>query len=325
MYTDFSKVRGFNYQPSYGCTNFENWLYFKPDVVADELKNGKRLFPGMNTVRLWLDLYAYQHEPNQFVQNFETALSICDSLGLKVMVVLFNRWHDQVCDCGGIYYNHFLPVAGFNEHHRKHADNYIESVVGAHAKDERIIAWDICNEPFTFGGDEELGKMLDKYEAIWMREHYAKCKQAGATQPVTFSPTIVSPEETEKYDDISDVYLIHPYFFYSDEEYENTKLETCVSLLKDMSDLAKRHKKQICTTETCWGSMDDNTRVGMIRITMEAHREVGMGWIAHALYHSRVADLHDATDGPIGVPGNLAFVRKDGTIRPGHEIINEYF
>ena len=66
----------------------------------------------------------------------------------------------------------------------------------------------------------------------------------------------------------------------------------------------------------------------------------GIGIIAHALHYSRVADLHDPVDGPVGwkepmdfsdihmemspYPGNMCFIKKDGTLREGHEAFNLY-
>ena len=45
---DISKIRGFNYQPSYGSTSYENWIYYKPEIVELELRRGKFYFPKMN-------------------------------------------------------------------------------------------------------------------------------------------------------------------------------------------------------------------------------------------------------------------------------------
>ncbi len=80
------------------------------------------------------------------------------------MPILFNRWRDPVCDFGGVPLDHIIP------HHSAwtgsddlfvHPDagdvqeapvqglfyRYLADVVGAHSDDERIYAWDLCNEP----------------------------------------------------------------------------------------------------------------------------------------------------------------------------------
>ena len=47
-------------------------------------------------------------------------------------------------------------------------------------------------------------------------------------------------------------------------------------------------------------------------------------WLAYVLHHSQIADAHRAEFGPVGHPGNLSFIEADGTLRPGHEVFNDY-
>ena len=108
---DYSKVRGFNYQPSYGSTSLENWYHFDPHIFELEMRRGKDYFPGFNTVRYWLSWDAYVRRPEEFKANFEKSLDIADHLGIKVIPCLFNRWHDRSgYDNGGVYLENFaLP------------------------------------------------------------------------------------------------------------------------------------------------------------------------------------------------------------------------
>ena len=249
---DYSKIRGFNYQPSYGYNSFENWMYFKPDIFELELRRGKEYFPKMNAVRLWLSYYAFKYEPKKQVEYFEQALSICEKLGLKAMPILFNCWHDATLDNGGIYFNHMIPGSSW-VHKDNMYDDYIEKIVGTHNKDERIIAWDICNEPFSYGNNKEIIRIIEPYESQWLRQLYDMCKQVKATQPVSFSHASVKPEEIEKMLDIEDIIFIHPYYFYSDEQAESLDPNGFDDLLKIYTKMAKRNHKQVLTTETCWG------------------------------------------------------------------------
>ena len=48
---DYSEIRGFNYQPSYGSSSFENWLYFNPEKIGEAtvlftipVKDGKKVY-----------------------------------------------------------------------------------------------------------------------------------------------------------------------------------------------------------------------------------------------------------------------------------------
>lgn len=83
---DYSKIRGFNYQPSYASTSFESWMFFDPQIWELEFRRGKDYFPGINALRLWLDWAAYIRNPERFVQNFATAVELCDRIcGAKAL------------------------------------------------------------------------------------------------------------------------------------------------------------------------------------------------------------------------------------------------
>ena len=82
--------------------------------------------------------------------------------------------------------------------------------------------------------------------------------------------------------------------------------------------------KPVLLTEACWGAIDDKERVRIIEFSLDEIKKRGMGFVVHALHYSRVPDLHYASDGTVGVPGNCAFINKDGTLRKGHEIFNMY-
>src|SRR5690554_2175551 len=87
-----SHVRGFNYQPSWGATGPEIWLSFDAERYRAELRRGLELFPGFNTVRIWLSYQAYIEAPRACVTHVQEAIQICSDLGLLVMPVLFTRW-----------------------------------------------------------------------------------------------------------------------------------------------------------------------------------------------------------------------------------------
>ena len=146
---DYSAIRGFNYQPSYGRTGFEIWQLFDAAVVDEELGRGKTYFPQINAVRLWLSWESFTRGPERFLDNFEAALAIAARHDLLVMPVLFNRWHSMLADYGGIYIDHFMPGISSVPPDRRFGP-YLEDVVGRHAADTRIFAWDLCNEPFSY-------------------------------------------------------------------------------------------------------------------------------------------------------------------------------
>ena len=103
----------------------------------------------MNAIRLWLTHDAWVRNPARFEAAFEKALGLAETHSLRVMPVLFNRWHDGALDYGGIYLDHFLKNVSWVQNFDQPGD-FADAIVGAHAGDPRILAWDLCNEPFSY-------------------------------------------------------------------------------------------------------------------------------------------------------------------------------
>src|SRR5688572_23728191 len=90
---DWSKIRGFNYQTSYGRTGFELWQNFDGKTIQIEVARGKKYFPGMNALRWWQSWDAYVVNPQRYLSNFKRTLDLAAEVGCAVIPVLFNRWH----------------------------------------------------------------------------------------------------------------------------------------------------------------------------------------------------------------------------------------
>lgn len=315
----YAYVRGFNYHPSYAWNSYEEWRFFNPKVYDKEIGRGKKFFPKMNTIRLWLSYDAFRYEPDRQAKNFETALKICDKYGCKVVVVLFNCWHDEDMDNGGIYLPQMIPGSIWSAKETMY-DSYFEKIVKPHANDQRILIWDICNEAFSNGDNEVYCNFAKPYETAWLKKMYRKTKEAGATQPVALS---LCGQPFDQVNDYTDVFMIHPYGYFTPDKLQYG-MDLVLDEIKNCKEDAKRLGKPILSTETCWGSLDDKVHEQMIRYTLDAHKITNVGFIVHALQYSQFADLHDPCDGPVGTPGNLCFVTKKGKIRKGCEIFNEY-
>lgn len=63
---NYAEINGFNYQPSYGSSGLEIWQQFDASIVDKELGRGKKYFPGMNAIRLWLSWDAFVREQQRF-------------------------------------------------------------------------------------------------------------------------------------------------------------------------------------------------------------------------------------------------------------------
>lgn len=338
-----SDVYGFNYDGSWGTSGLDVWQHHDHGTMAVEIARGKAAFPRWNTCRWWLSHEAYQRDPQRFLANFEAGLGIFASHDILVMPVLFNRWRDPVCDFGGVPLDHIVPGLSawsrpadlFNEltpSGRKPAvvetlfREYLEGVVGAHVDDERIYAWDLCNEPLMGAYLHEPESPVRAAELTWLTWVQRTCKALGARQPLTIG-NFPDAEALRVTEPLCDVLSFHPYWMWnaSPEAHAATATkEGFEQYLDECAAVASEAGKGLIGNETVWGANDDAKHVEVMRYTLGELRKRGIGFTVHALHHSLIADLHRAEYGPVGWPETLHFIEADGTVRAGHEAFNEF-
>ena len=85
---DWSQIRGVNYVPSYGKNLYEAWRNFDRDAFDRELGLARKV--GYNSVRLWLNYFAYRDRGRRMVDDVETAVELCRKHNLQVLIVLFD-------------------------------------------------------------------------------------------------------------------------------------------------------------------------------------------------------------------------------------------
>ena len=207
---DACEVKGFNYHPSYSTTSLVDWLLFDEEIWRRELTNGKEKFPKINTVRLWLSWNAYCQMQNRFIENVRKAIDICRDLGLYVIPCIFNRWHDSMVDCDGIYIDHFLPNSSWLLKYGDPFSDYVDALCEAFGDEEQILVWDICNEPFAYNGDFPMRETVMKSELDWLQRMADRMRANNVSQPLGIGST--GGESMEIFGDICDVYLTHLYY-----------------------------------------------------------------------------------------------------------------
>lgn len=325
MIKDYSYIRGFNYQPGYASTSYESWMWFDAESFRRELGWGKAAFAKMNAVRLWLSWDAYVRDPKSFCEAFDTALGICHELGLGVIACLFNRWHNAFCDNGGVYLERLIPTSQLYD--RYFFREYLRDIVLPHRDDERVLVWDMCNEPFSHDMPFDKVPELVKFEVDWLADmkhqidEYAVCQDVGVS-----IHGAVNREMMMAVDEVSTVFMIHPYLQWTcDAKAFAARCDAVIKHLDWQIAYAKSKGKPVFVTECCWGSVDEDVFRENILATLTEYRKRNLGFVAHALCHSLVADLHPPKDGPILQDmGQFNFLDENGAIRPGLEIFNDF-
>jgi hypothetical protein len=312
---DYSYVRGFNYQPSYGSHGLETWGdAFDIDVIKKELSLGRHYFPKMNTIRLWLSYDAYIRQPEAMAKRFHSVIDLSEELQVRFIPALFNGWH-SCPDFGGISME-MLGYWGGPERFNDVFAPYIDAIVKPHADDDRILLWDMCNEPFNSAGCEGYKKVA----LAWLGRVRQQCKDCGAKAPISVGAA-PSMEEIRLLEPLSDVITWHPYFA------SNSGIDAPEIFQKAVDEalaFGKSAGKAMLATETGWGTLDDKKRSELLTVELGALSKRNIGFVAHLLHHTLVADGHRPEYGPISGAGYMAFVEKDGSLRPYHDVYNAY-
>jgi hypothetical protein len=342
-----NRAHGFNYDGSWGSSGLDLWLHHDHGAMSLEVARGKAYFPGWNLARWWLSQEAFQRNPARFLENFEAGLRIFASHGIAVMPVLLNRWRDPLCDFGGVPLDHIIPGlssyclggayqtmdrpawtqegSGALGHDAENIFRaYLDAVVGSHAEDARIAAWDLCNEPLMGPYVNDADSPIREGELRWLRWVSDVCRANSASQPLTIG-NYNSLEAIRLTEPLSDFISFHPYYIPNWGDRSTSTKPRFEGFLDEVVAFAGRvGKPHLLASEAVWGSNDDEEHVDFIRHTLTELSSRDIGYLVHALNHSLVADLHAAEYGPVGRPGRLEFINADGTLRPGHEVFNEF-
>ncbi len=305
----YANIRGFNYIPSYSGTIFETWEHFDKNIWQREIERGKEYFPKFNCLRIWLSFYSFLQTPNRFIKNLATVLEICDNFKIKVMPTLFNRCHHvSGYEIGGIYYDHFV-----SDRFNKLFEEYLSGIILPFKDDERILMWDLCNEPQVW----DKNNLLHKAEIEWLTFIAEKARECLPKQPITIGTMFGT--NVEILEPLCDVICIHPYGGW----WNGSFAKMCDWAVE----LARNKKKDLIANETCQGSLNDEVRVQIIRITLKTLKERGIGWCVWHLHGGKMItanrEITDANCKP-GDRSYMAFIEPSGKIRPGHEVFNEF-
>jgi cellulase (glycosyl hydrolase family 5) len=190
---------GSNYIPSTAINELEMWQAssFDPQRIDKELGWAESL--GLNTMRVFLHDLLWQQDPEGFKKRLDTFLSIAQKHKIRPLFVLFDSCWDPNPKLGkqraprpGVHNSGWVQSPGAaalkdpSEYPRLEA--YVKGVVGAFAKDQRILGWDVWNEPDnTNDGSYASSEPPDKQELVraLLPRVYDWAREAGASQPLT--------------------------------------------------------------------------------------------------------------------------------------------
>lgn len=251
---------GTNFNPSSSINQLEFWQEdtFDPETIDRELKWSEEL--GMNLHRVYLHNLLWEQDSIGFLKRLESYLNLAQKHRIKTMFVLLDDvWHPiprlgaqpepipHVHNSGWVQSPGAEILGDTTRHHE--LEPYIKGVVGHFANDDRVLVWDVYNEPDNVAGTPGRKELevenKDIYSLILLKKVLGWAREVNPSQPLTtgiWKGNIAhwgTPDSLPVLDRFmlmnSDVISFHAY----DGEIENVK--------KKITELQKYNRPLFCT------------------------------------------------------------------------------
>ena len=165
---------GSNFTPDDAINELEMWqaATFDPSEIDKELGWAQSI--GMNTMRVFLHDLLWQQDPEGFKHRIDIFLSLAAKHHIRPVFVLFDSCWDPDPKLGpqhppipGVHNSGWVQSPGIkvleNPAQYPHLKAYVQGIVGAFGHDNRVLAWDVWNEPnngnnSSYGAEEPKNK-----------------------------------------------------------------------------------------------------------------------------------------------------------------------
>ena len=180
-------IVGCNYIPGYAVNQLEMWQAetFDPKAIEGELSLAASL--GFNTVRIFLHDLLWT-DPDGLLDRLEQFLSIADRHNLSSMPVFFEGVWNNYAQLGpqpdpipGVHNSQWVQSpsakAAVDPAQWQRLEDYVSGVLDRFADDERVLMWDVYNEP---GNEGMITNALPLLDAA-----FRWARSIGVDQPLT--------------------------------------------------------------------------------------------------------------------------------------------
>ncbi|MGZ9165637.1 MAG: cellulase family glycosylhydrolase [Anaerolineales bacterium] len=220
---------GCNFIPSNAINQLEMWQAETFDPVTIDRELGWAADIGFNTVRTFLHDLAWEADPSGFKQRISQFLDIACRYGVRPMLVIFDDcWNSdpkigpQPVPRPGVHNSGWIQSPGVSVVNRGPSawgrlETYVKDILSSFANDERILLWDLYNEP---GNSSNKEKSLPLVKAVfdWARE-------VNPSQPLTVGVWFDNEPLNQFQLAASDVITFHHYWELEKLEREIRKLK----------------------------------------------------------------------------------------------------
>lgn len=200
-YSSLPWLFGCNYIPAYATNQIEMWheSSFSIKDIDRELSWAAGL--GMNTIRVFLHDLLWNNEGSRFLSRVDQFLEAAAKRGIRVIFVLFDScWHPfphygpQPIPEPGVHNSRWLQSPGLHvlrcPNKFEALKDYVQSVLSIFRDDDRVLAWDLWNEPDNSNSGSYGGRdisMEEKAELVapLVIEVFSWARKIDPSQPLT--------------------------------------------------------------------------------------------------------------------------------------------
>lgn len=283
---------GANFNPSSSINQLDFWQEdtFDPETIDRELKWSADL--GMNLHRVYLHNLLWVQDSIGFLNRLDSYLLLAQKHKIKTMFVLLDDvWHPipklgvqpepvpHVHNSGWVQ-SPGAEILGDTTRHNE-LESYIKGVVKHFAEDDRVLVWDVYNEPDNIAGQPGRKELEVKNKHIYSLKLLKKvmkwAREVNPSQPLTtgiWKGNIAhwgTPDSLTALDRYmllnSDVISFHAY----DGEIENVK--------KKITELQKYNRPLFCTEYLARGAGNTFQKVMPI-LKKEKIAAINWGFVA---------------------------------------------
>ncbi len=198
---------GSNYVPKSAINQLEMWQEetFDPAQIDKEFAWAESM--GMNTMRVFLHDLLWEQDASGFKKRIDAFLVIASRHHIRPMFVIFDSCWDPFPHLGlqhppipGIHNSGWVQSPGAvglgDKKQYPRLKAYVQGLVGAFAKDDRILAWDVWNEP---GAENERSYAREEVKdktalvAVLLPQVFSWARDANPIQPLTSGVWAVDP------------------------------------------------------------------------------------------------------------------------------------
>ena len=182
---------GSNYIPTDAINQLEMWQAdtWNPEQIDKELGWAEAI--GMNTMRVFLHDKLWEQDAEGFRKRIDAFLAIAQRHKIRPLLVFFDSCWDPNPKVGpqhppipGVHNSGWVQSPGkaglADAANYPKLKTYVQGVVRAFARDERILGWDVWNEPDNGKVDEQFTQV-----ATLLPQVFAWVREADPSQPLT--------------------------------------------------------------------------------------------------------------------------------------------